>query len=147
MEFTLSKEFGYVIGVAAASYVVHNMWMGMQVVAARRKFKVSYPDMYATPENCSDEKSRNHFNCVQRAHQNSLEGYPAFLALLLVAGVQHPVTSASLGGVYLLGRILYFLGYSTGKPDARYRGGFLHLGMLGLTGVALKTAFNLLMSR
>jgi hypothetical protein len=47
------------------------------------------------------------FNCVQRAHQNSLENQPIFLALLTLSGLQYPVTAATFGGLYLAGRIGY----------------------------------------
>jgi uncharacterized MAPEG superfamily protein len=64
--------------------------------------------MYATKDNCSDEKARSQFNCVQRAHQNSLENYPQFLAMLTLAGVKYPITAAAAGAIYLAGRIFYF---------------------------------------
>ena len=41
----------------------------------------------------------------QKGHQNSLELLPTFNALLLVAGLKHPITAASFGAVYLVGRI------------------------------------------
>lgn len=43
--------------------------------------------MYATKDTdkCTDP---NAFNCVQRAHQNSLENQTAFLALLCGASLQ-----------------------------------------------------------
>jgi hypothetical protein len=47
------------------------------------------------------------FNCVQRAHQNSLENQPIFLTLLTLSGLQYPVTAATFGGLYLAGRIGY----------------------------------------
>ena len=40
--------------------------------------------MYADASN----KNANAFNCIQRGHQNSLEGFPLFLGCLLVAGVK-----------------------------------------------------------
>jgi uncharacterized MAPEG superfamily protein len=48
-----------------------------------------------------------HYNCIQRAHQNSLENQPIFLALLTLSGLQYPVTAATFGGLYLAGRIGY----------------------------------------
>ena len=40
--------------------------------------------MYADASN----KNANAFNCIQRGHQNSLEGFPLFVGFLLVAGVK-----------------------------------------------------------
>jgi hypothetical protein len=49
---------------------------------------VKYPNLYASKENCEDEKSIRLFNCVQRGHQNSLEILPTFLTLLVLAGLE-----------------------------------------------------------
>ena len=43
---------------------------------------VEYPALYA-PE---DHKHAREFNSAQRAHQNTLEGMPYFIAQLLVVG-------------------------------------------------------------
>ena len=43
--------------------------MSLKVGKARKQFKIPYPVMYAE----SSHKDANAFNCVQRAHQNSLE--------------------------------------------------------------------------
>ena len=40
--------------------------------------------MYADASN----KNANAFNCIQRGHQNSLEGFPLFLGCLLLAGAK-----------------------------------------------------------
>lgn len=58
-----------------------NAWAAHKVGAARRAFGVPYPQMYA-------EKSDKHataFNCVQRAHQNTLEQLPLFYTLLFTS--------------------------------------------------------------
>ena len=44
------------------------------------------------------------FNCYQRAHQNTLEFTPFYLALVLTGGLRHPLFTAGAGAVYLASR-------------------------------------------
>ena len=44
--------------------------------------------------------------------------------------------------MWIAGRIVYTLGYSTGRPDARQRGAFMYLGLLTLLGVTCKHALR-----
>ena len=125
--------------------------MAFKVVKARKEFKVEYPALYATKADhpsLTDEQ-RQTFNCHQRAHQNSLEMLPSYLGLLAAAGVRHPATSAALGASYLLGRVFYVQGYSTGDPAKRMSKGsaFMYIGILGLAVTATKAAVELLLPR
>lgn len=132
----LPSAYGYVVLTAVGSVFV-NIWHAHNVVHARKKFGVEYPQMYG-PE---DKKE---FNCIQRAHQNYLELWPQFLTLLLVGGLHNPKVAAGAGVVYLVGRIVYAKGYSTGTPDNRRYGGFGMAGMLVLLGNTVCLAFHLL---
>lgn len=115
----LPKHYGYVILTATASHFV-NMWMAFNVGRARKVHKIEYPTMYS-PDN-------KLFNCIQRAHQHTLENQPAFLFFLLVGGLKFPILSAAAGAFYLVGRIVFALGYYSGEPEKRRPG---QVGMLG----------------
>ncbi|KAL7062264.1 hypothetical protein AAHC03_0647 [Spirometra sp. Aus1] len=60
---------------------------------------------------------------------------------LFVGGLRCPVGAAVGGSIYLLGRLVYYLGYTSGDPKKRCRGafGFLALALLmlnvSITGV------------
>ncbi|KAI3424441.1 hypothetical protein D9Q98_009993 [Chlorella vulgaris] len=136
----LRDEHGFVLAAVVWSILLHHFWMASFVVNARKKFGISYPNMYAPPAH----KNRNEFDCIQRAHQNSLENQPAFLILLLLAGLRFPVSASIAGAVYLLGRVVYVLCYSGGDPKARYRGAFMYLGNLALMGMVVRWAVELL---
>eukprot|EP01023_Acetabularia_acetabulum_P059222 TRINITY_DN71157_c0_g1_i1.p2 TRINITY_DN71157_c0_g1~~TRINITY_DN71157_c0_g1_i1.p2 ORF type:complete len:151 (-),score=17.36 TRINITY_DN71157_c0_g1_i1:352-804(-) len=146
MQIEFRPEFGYVLVTAAAGAIVHNLWMSLKVGAARKKYGVKYPNLYANKDNCSSEENIKAFNCVQRGHQNSLEVLPTFYTMLLMSGLKYPVTASVLGATCVIGRIVYFQGYSTGNPNARQRGTFGMMALLGLIGCSLKFAFDLLSS-
>jgi glutathione S-transferase len=135
--------------------------------------------MYAEATDCKgNTKDVTVFNCIQRAHQNTLENYPQFLVLLLLGGLQNPtfaaagITDCSLsfpsplndrshlfrsrsivllisrlstaGAIWLAGRVVYAIGYSTGEPKKRAWGSFQYLGLLTLLGLNVQLAWSLL---
>ncbi|XP_077538509.1 glutathione S-transferase 3, mitochondrial-like isoform X2 [Haemaphysalis longicornis] len=120
---TVSDEYGYVVLVAAASAVV-NRWLALRVVGARKRFGVKLPTMYSN--------SNVVFNCIQRSHQHFLEYYPQFLMMLFLVGLEFPKLAAGAGLVYLAGRVVYSIGYSTGDPNKRTRGAFMYCGLVTL---------------
>jgi len=128
---SLPADYGYVIltGVGAIFMV---MWKGIRVGKARKVHGVDYPDMYS--------KDSKVFNCIQRAHQNTLENLPQFMFLLTTGGLSSPRLSAAAGWVWIGGRVVYALGYSTGEPGKRVQGAFGYLGLLTLLGTSVHTA-------
>ena len=79
------------------------------------------------------------FNCIQRAHQNTLENLPQFFFLLTMGGFSSPRLAAIGGWVWVAGRVVYALGYSTGDPAKRVRGAFGYFGLFTLLGCTINT--------
>lgn len=129
----LPEGYGYVV-LAAVGNTFVNVWLGINVSRARKQYGIEYPTMYS-PDN-------NMFNCIQRAHQNTLENHPNLIYLLLFSGLEFPKLSAGAGVVYMLGRIFYAKGYYTGDPKNRRYGGFGHLAELFLLGGTLSWVFH-----
>ncbi|KAJ3117758.1 Microsomal glutathione S-transferase 3 [Phlyctochytrium bullatum] len=144
MPFTVPGDYGYVVGVAAASSFFMT-YLGVRVSIARRKADVPYPYMYAERKDAEESKEKHLFNCAQRGHQNALENYPQFLALLLLGGLEHPRVAAAMGVLWMVGRHYYAAGYSTGEPKKRANGNFSHFATLGLIGMAFKVAVNMVL--
>ncbi|XVF71016.1 hypothetical protein PTKIN_Ptkin12aG0000600 [Pterospermum kingtungense] len=137
----LAKEYGYVV-LVVVFYCIFNMWMGLQVGKARKKYKVYYPTLYALE---SENKDAKLFNCVQRGHQNSLEMMPVFFILMVLGGMRHPCVCAALGVVYIVTRYFYFTGYATGDPQKRLTiGKYGFLALLGLMICNISFGINLL---
>ncbi|CAK6445138.1 unnamed protein product [Pipistrellus nathusii] len=83
--------------------VLLQAYFSLQVIAARRAFRVSPPLTTGPPE----------FERVFRAQVNCSEYFPLFLAALWVAGVFcHEGAAAACGLVYLFARLRYFQGYA-----------------------------------
>lgn len=123
----LPPDYGYVIaslGLTAALL----QFLAIRVALARREYGVDYPTMYAgTPE-------KRTFDCVQRAHQNTLETSGAQSLMIALLGLSHPIPAAAVQTAWVAGRLAYALGYSTGDPKARLPGvavsGLLYVGTI-----------------
>jgi uncharacterized membrane protein YecN with MAPEG domain len=89
-------------------------WMSVRVPAARAKCGIQAPAMTGDPL----------LERTIRAHYNTLEWLPIFLvSLWLFAIYWNDMVAAAMGLVWIVGRILYALGYAA---DAAKRGpGFL----------------------
>ena len=133
----IAPEYGYVVFVGT-SMVFVNVWKMMRIGGMRKKLGIKYPTMF----------SEKHpiFNCYQRAHQNTLEFVPYFYPALLTAGLRHPIGAAAAGGVFVLGRIIYALGYYSGEPQKRVPGALISevLGLLPLLGMSVSFGAGLL---
>lgn len=103
--------------------------MALTVARAHAKTGILAPTMTGDPylERCI------------RAHTNTLEWIPIFLpALWMFAVFWSPTWASALGAVWVVGRILYFVGYIA-APEKRFPGFFtqsaavfaLSLGALG----------------
>jgi glutathione S-transferase len=115
--------------VTLASRIPHRA----QVSLARRKFGVEYPTLYAE----SSHKNAKAFNCVQRAHQQTLEWMAPVMCLTASTGLVFPLAAAVSCGVWTVGKLLYIQGYSSGDPNGRHLGGAIaHLGDLPLIVMA-----------
>ncbi|EFN51007.1 hypothetical protein CHLNCDRAFT_141538 [Chlorella variabilis] len=118
MEIEIKGEHGYVFATVLWDILLHHFWMSTLVVNARKKYNINYPNLYAPP----GHKDRQVFDCIQ-----------------------YPVSASIAGFVYLLGRIVYFLNYSSGRPQARYRGAFMHVAYIALLAMVVRFTIELLL--
>lgn len=133
----ISPEYGYVVMVGAVMVVV-NFWKILRIAGMRKELNIKYPTMY------SDEHPV--FNCYQRAHQNTLEFVPYFYPALFTAGLRHPIGATVAGSIFAVGRVIYALGYYTGKPEKRVPGAVISefLGLFPLIGMSISFGAGLL---
>ncbi len=78
--------------------------------------------------------------------QNTLELLPFFLPNLLLAGLRHPCYAGIFGAVFIVGRVVYSLGYYTGDPSKRVPGALMSMmgALLPLTALTVSTAAGIL---
>ncbi|MED6189252.1 hypothetical protein PIB30_094040 [Stylosanthes scabra] len=137
----LPKEYGFV-AIVLVLYCFLNFYMAAQVGIARKRYKVPYPNLYASE---SENKHAKLFNCIQRGHQNSLETMPIFFMLMILGGLKHPSICGALGVLYIVARYFYFKGYATGDPINRRKNGRLFfVPRVGLILCAISFGWTLL---
>lgn len=122
------RSYIYVAIVTAIALLVY-AWMATRVSAARRKTGVRAPAVTGDPL----------LERTIRAHYNTLEWMPIFLtSLWLFAVYWNEMVAALLGLLWVIGRIVYFVGYVTEASKRRVgfliqalAAGVLLLGALG----------------
>lgn len=119
---TVPPHYGWVVIGSGILPVVTSMVLSSDVMKARKKFDVQYPNLYAP----ADNKHAEEFNRVQRGHQNYLEGVDSYSIMTLLGGLKHPIACAVGSVLYCVGSVLYMKGYADIRLDvatARYKKG------------------------
>nr|XP_033809620.1 microsomal glutathione S-transferase 3-like [Geotrypetes seraphini] len=129
------QNFAYVIFTFCYAQVML-LYLIINVRAARKKYNIKYPQMYSDKDNI--------FNCIQRAHQNTLEVYPTWLVFQLISGFAFPVAASVLGAIWVTSRFTYAWGYYTGDPAKRMRGVYGYIGFYGVIILSITAALQLL---
>lgn len=110
------QPHSYVALVTVAALLTY-VWMGVRVGQARAKCGIAAPAMSGDPV------LERHI----RVHYNTLEWLPTFLAgLWLFALYWNDLVAAGLGVVWIVGRIVYALGY-VADPKKREAGFIIQL--------------------
>ncbi|OAA66200.1 Membrane associated eicosanoid/glutathione metabolism-like domain protein [Cordyceps fumosorosea ARSEF 2679] len=130
----IPDQYSYVLAVATTTFFLNTVHM-LRTSKFRKLARVPYPAPYASDEEVAKNPSASKFNCAQRAHANFTENLTPFLGSLLVAGVQHPVAAATLGGAWSFSRLIYLLGYTS---DAGPKGRVVGFGLSALCDIILK---------
>jgi glutathione S-transferase len=79
------------------------IWLGLRVAGAHRKYNVQLPAMAGDPA----------FDRIYRAHANTLEWLPNFLIPLWLCGYfLSDIGAAAVGVLWLVGRVMYAIGYA-----------------------------------
>ncbi|KAM4795011.1 glutathione S-transferase 3, mitochondrial-like [Rhinophrynus dorsalis] len=131
----LPQDFAYVILTFLYSQGMI-MYLAINVGKARKKYDVKYPQMYSDKHQV--------FNCIQRAHQNTLEVYPTWIIFQLIAGLAFPLPASVLGAIWVTSRLSYAWGYYTGDPEKRMKGAYGYIGFFGVILLSLTAALQLL---
>ncbi|KAG6381004.1 hypothetical protein JVT61DRAFT_5399 [Boletus reticuloceps] len=114
-QITLPNGFGYVpASLVSLGWLL--CWQTFLVGKARGRAGIAYPQLYAEGAQVKENPAAMQFNCTQRAHQNTLEVAPIVTVSTLVFGLKCPHAAAMMCASFIIGRIIYTLGYKTGKP-------------------------------
>ena len=75
-----------------------------------------------------------------------MESLSYVMLQMCVVGLVHPVTAAALGGIWVVGRVCYGVGYSRSGPEGRFLGGVIsHCGDVPLAIMVMKLGYTMIM--
>lgn len=140
------ENYGYtLLSVFLYSCFLVPTVMSGKVMAAREKYKVDYPNLYAIP---GLHKEAEAFNRVQRGHQSMFESFSVQIAAALIGGLKYPIANAAFSIIYSTGCYLYLLGYEDMNKDVKVarhlKGGPVkYIGFFGSIGSCLILAAEL----
>ncbi|KAG1760362.1 hypothetical protein EDD22DRAFT_955027 [Suillus occidentalis] len=140
---SLPEGYGYIpSSLITIGWVL--IWQGYMVGGYRKKAGIEYSQLYAEKAGLKDSTAALRLNCMQRAHQTTLEQTPVVFVSTVVAGFKYPALAAALCVAYSLTRVVYTIRYKSGKPKKRMYGSAVsHLSILGLLFTATCVAFQL----
>ncbi|KAJ6591148.1 hypothetical protein DFH09DRAFT_1358514 [Mycena vulgaris] len=119
----LSPSFSYALfGYTAAallSTVVLLTGQSIAVARFRAAAGVEYPRQWADKEEVARSPAALRFNCVQHAHQYTVERIAGVYLMTVLLGVRHPRVAAGALAAWVVGRAASVVGYASG--DARRR--------------------------
>lgn len=124
LNITLAPEYGYCVAAFFATMLC-NFFKVVTVVRARKEYDVQYPNLYAP----AGHKYKKEFDCAQRQHQQFLENVFLVTACMFINGLYYPTLAACFHMLFVIGHVVYTIGYNTGNPKNRMAGGLIgHLG-------------------
>ncbi|KAI9675405.1 MAG: hypothetical protein M1817_001309 [Caeruleum heppii] len=136
----IPKEYGYVVLTTTATMAL-SLWHASWTGGFRKRAKIPHPNSYASDKQQESDPAAYAFNCAQRAHANYVENHGMIMASLLISGLKYPLTATAMGGIWMVGRILYAVGYAKtpiGKYGSGRRQGLFfwmpQFGLVALTG-------------
>ncbi|KAG2338341.1 membrane-associated proteins in eicosanoid and glutathione metabolism [Suillus weaverae] len=141
---SLPEGYGYIpSSLITIGWVL--VWQGIMVGRYRKRAGIEYPQPYAEKAEAKDSTVALRFNCMQRAHQNTLESAPVVFVSTIVAGLKYPALAAAICVAYSFARIVYTIGYKSGQPKRRLCGSIVsNLSVFGLLSIATYAACQLL---
>ncbi|KAJ2901311.1 MAPEG family protein [Zalerion maritima] len=143
---TLPANYGLVLVVACSSFFV-NTYHVLLTSKFRKASGLVYPAPYASNEQAEKDPKAYAFNCAQRAHSNFTENHPSSMGAMLIAGLKYPQAAAMVGTGWVVARIIYAAGYTSGAgPKGRSVGsGISFLTDFIMKGMAAYTAVTMVM--
>ncbi|KAG8159006.1 hypothetical protein KVR01_011449 [Diaporthe batatas] len=99
-----------------------------------------HPSLPPRGHSLADQPAAVDKQTAQRAHANFTENLTPYLTSMLIAGTRFPVPAAVMGAGWLVSRVVYTIGYTSGGPQGRVTGALGHY-LFGL-GLVLTACYN-----